>query len=515
MILFGLSLCAILTSAHNHYSECFNNTNCEKYYDEKIYCYAGTCTDRCPPGYIQVNTDDGWHFECVCDGKEGFVHNEYFGGEFMNLNISKCKCNRDFCFVVVYAEGIGYTDGLIPYGAPPNCKIDLENIPPVLTRFVFYMVLIMLAMLMLIHCRSTSGTVYDFHRYYGIYVLGSTMVVVFVQTVYPFTAGFTRTMAFGIIAHNSAEWNLLLRLEYGKTSQVRNSSNVCIVIYYIILLLAIAFLRLDLLLYAAMIQGGFLDWTFVVFIFTARKALENGNQSFHPCFKSKYGEFVCGYGIGAIFHLLTVEVLFAGFILNDATLIGAGGFLLVPTFVFYMAWVIGQERLIIFCGPSVFMNYVKAGMSSTKFLIVPFKHTTRTVDILWKRFVGEGYAPAPVHHVDVEMESLEVEQVDDGKVEQVDSVSIVEVEDTSAKGSFGFSTSGKFEVEDCASFKFGVSDYVRQCATFDCCCGKVNVPLYWVAAFISITINTIILIQLPVWKPAEGKCNTGYDFGAW
>lgn len=495
------------------YVECFDHETCEHNYDTKIYCYVGTCTDRCPPGYKQVNTDSGWDFECKCWSKKGLVGNSTFPHPFANLSIPMCKCDKPYCFVTVYSVGIGYTDGLVPNGSPPNCKVKLDEIPAILTQFATYMILIMMIILMFIHCRSSSGIVYDFHRYYGIYVLGSTMVIVFVQTVYPFTAGFTRTMAFGIIAHNSAEWNILLRLQYGKASHVRNSTNVCLIMYYLILLFSMAFLRLDHLLFFAMVQGGFLDWSFVWFIFAARKTIiasDSDERVVCQCCKAEYATFVCWFGFAAITHLLSVEILFAGFILNKPVLIGAGGFLLVPMFMFYTIWVFRQEGLLIFCGPSVFMNYVKNGISASeasKFLIVPFKHTTRTVDILWKRFVGEGYIP--VNKVDVEMEQLDVEWKEVGREnpERTDG-------DASAKGTIAFSTSGKFEVEDCESFKFGINDRVRKCPQFECCLRKISIPCYWVAAFICISINTVALINLPMLQAAHG-CPPGYGVGAW
>merc|ERR1719427_2123137 len=180
--------------------------------------------------------------------------------------------------------------------------------------------------------------------------------------------------------------------------------------YFVMMLLAMSVLRLDHLLYFSMVQGGFLDWTFVCFILAAQNTVKKSGtdpQYIHQCCKDEYSRFVCWYGFGAIFHLMSVEILFAGFILNNALLIGLGGFFLLPTFLFYTIWVFGQERLMVFFGPSVFMNYVKGGdfsESVPKFQMVPFKHTTRTVDILWKRLVGEGCGP--IQKVGVEMEPL-------------------------------------------------------------------------------------------------------------
>jgi len=498
------------------YVECFTDQDCMTYYPEndKNYCYVGTCTNRCPPGYKQVSTGDNFIFECECDEEKGIVADSNFSDAF--ANVTKCKCDKAYCFVTVYSTGIGYTDGLIPNGAPPNCKVKLDEIPSVLTQFSFYLVLVSMLIFLLIHCRSASVVIYDFHRYYGLYVLGSMMVIVFVQTVYPFTAGFTRTMAFGIVAHNSMEWNILVRLQYGKTAYVRNSSNICLIMYYVIMLLAMSVLRLDHLLYFSMIQGGFLDWTFVCFICAARKTAYDGDthqQYLHQCFKDEYSRFVCWFGFGAIFHLISVEILFAGFILNDAMLIGLGGFFLLPMFFFYTIWVFGQERLMVFCGPRVFMNYVKDGISksTTKYRIVPFKHTTHAVDILWKRFVGEGYGP--VHKTGVEMEPLHSVQVERWGNEKGAQDELADA-DSSVQVITG-STCGNFEVEDCESFKFGIND---QCCCCKCprvpCCCRIWIPLYWVIALICISVNAGVLIQLPTWKSADG-CNEGYDYGAW
>jgi len=496
------------------YVECLTDKDCIDNYPEndKNYCYVGTCTSRCPPGYKQVSTGNSTTFACECDEEKGLVNNSNFGDAFANLD--KCKCDRAYCFVTVYSTGIGYTDGLVPNGAPPNCKIQLDEIPHVLTQFSFYLVVGTMIIFMFIHCRSTSGVIYDFHRYYGLYVLGSTLVIVFVDTVYPFTAGFTRTMAFGIVAHNSMEWNILLRLQYGKTAYIRNSSNVCLVMYYVIMLLAMSVLQLDHLLYFAMVQGGFLDWTFFCFIFAARKTIKDRDTHElypHECCENEYCRFVFWFGFGAIFHLLSVEILFAGFILNNAVLIGLGGFFLLPMFFFYTIWVFGQDRLMVFCGPSVFMNYVIQRISDAppKFQIVPFKHTTRTADILWKRLVGEGYGP--INKVDVEMVPSEVERGSNDK----DALNELPALDALAHDITGSSRSGTFEVDDCENFKFGIDD---QCCGCSCpkvpCCCNYHIPLYWVIAFICISVNAGILIQLPKWVHAE-DCNEGYDYGAW
>lgn len=367
------------------------------------------------------------------------------------------------------------------------------------------MVLIMMIIFLFIHCRSSSGVVYDFHRYYGLYVLGSIFVVVFVQSVHPFTVGFTRSMAFGIITHNSAEWNILLRLYYGKSAHVRNYTNVILVMYYIILLLAMAFLRLDHLLYFSMVQGGFLDWSFVWFIVAARRTINASNEKVHDCecCSSQYSTFASWFGLGAITHLLSVEILFAGFILNNSTLIGVGGFFLVPMFLFYTIWVFGQDRLMIFCGPSLFMDYVRnlaLRSNVATFFIVPFRHTTRTVDVFWERFVGEGYSP--VHSVDVEMQSV-------GNAEK-------KAGDVDASGVDSESQTGrKSGVEDCESFTFGIIDEVEKIPQCGCCCCKCPIPLYLVLALVCIIINTGVLINLPLWLTTKPGCDDGYKYGAW
>jgi len=498
MILFGLSLCTLVTFAfmyEGEYVECFTDDDCMENFPENDnnYCYVGTCTNRCPPGYNQTSTRDNYIFQCECDGENGLVPDGNFTGAFENIN--KCKCDKPYCLVTVYSTGIGYTDGLIPKGAPPNCKIVSDDIPQILTQFAFYLVIVSMGLFLFIHCRSASSVVYDFHRYYGLYVLGSILVIVFVQTVYPFTAGFTRTMTFGIVAHNSMEWNILVRLQYGKTAHVRNAANIVLVLYFVIMLFAMSVLRLDHLLYFSMVQGGFLDWAFVCFIGAAQNTVEKSDtqgQYFQTCCKSEYSRFAFWFGLGAIFHLLSVEILFAGFILNNAELIGLGGFFLLPMFGFYTIWVFGQERIMIFCGPSVFMQYEqnKNLCAASNLKIVPYKHTTRVVDILWKRLVGEGYGP-------IQMESLDDEQV--GREEDVPK---------------GLQTSGVFEVEDPELFKFGIDDECCgcKCPKVPCCCNRI--PLYWIIALICISVNAGIFMLLPMLVSTEG-CNEGYDYGAW
>jgi len=500
MILFGLSLCTLVTFAFMYkgeYVECFTYKDCQAKYEDsdKDYCYVGHCTNRCPPGYNQSSTGGDLRFQCQCDEENGLVPNGNFTDAF--VNITKCKCNEPYCFVTVYSTGIGYVDGLIPKGAPPNCKVVLDEIPAVLTQFAFYLVIVTMGLFLFLHTRSASSLIYDFHRYYGLYVLGSILVIVFVQTVNPFTAGFTRSMTFGIVAHNSMEWNILLRLQYGKTAYVRNSANIVLLCYFVIMLFAMSVLRLDHLLYFSMVQGGFLDWTFVCFIFAARNTVQNSvpqTEYDHQCIKKEYPRFAFWYGLGAILHLLSVEILFAGFILNNAQLIGLGGFFLVPMFGFYTIWVFGQERLMIFCGPLVFMQYEK-GISETEpptLKLAPYRHTSRVVDVLWKRFVGEASKP------------IELKSLDDDK-----QVGIQEPVEKCGP------TGGVFEVEDPELFKFGIDDACCGCTCprIPCCCSNYF-PCYWILAFICISVNAGIFMMLPMMVSTEG-CNTGYDYGAW
>jgi len=498
MILFGLSLCTLVTFAYMYkgeYVECFTDDDCIKQFPEndKNYCYVGTCTDKCPPGYDQVSTGNDFVFQCICDEEKGLVPNGNFTDAF--VNITKCKCDKPYCFVTVKSTGIGYTDGLIPKGAAPNCKIDVDNIPAVLTQFSFYLVIVTMSILTFIHLRSASGIIYDFHRYYALYVIGSVLVIVFVQTVYPFTAGFTRTMTFGIVAHNSMEWNILVRLQYGKTAYVRNAGSVVLLSYFIIMLFAMSLLRLDHLLYFSMVQGGFLDWTFVCFIGAARNTIKKSDDQppyYHQCCPEQYPRFVFWFGLGAIFHLLSVEILFAGFILNNPTLIGLGGFFLLPMFGFYTMWVFGQERIMIFFGPRSFVQYKQEESDSVpkKLIIEPYQHTSRWIDVLWKRFVGE-YKPL-----------FRNESVDD------EQVGIDEREVTGG-------TQGPFEVQDPELFKFGIDDECCGCTCprIPCCCDNW-IPTYWIIAFICISVNAGIFMMLPIWVSTEG-CIEGYDYGAW
>jgi len=402
--------------------------------------------------------------------------------------------------VKVYAQGIGYTDGLVPYGAPPNCKLDPDNIPKTITEFSKFLVVITLIIFLFVNCRSASGVIYDLHRYYGIYTLGSMLVIVFVSTVTPFTAGFTRTMAFGIMAHNSSEWNILLRLHFGKTAFVRNSTNVCVIIYFILLLLLTAILPLPFLLHFAMLQGGFVDWLLLLFMFVACKSMKkegNWEHVFHRCCKTVYSRFVFWYGFGAFFQLLAVEILFVGFELNNPKLIGAGGFLLLPAFFCYTIWVFGQERYMLFCGPSVFMNYNKN--DKTQSLLIPFKHTTRVADILWNKFVG-GYQP--IKNADLEIELIQSHKNPTNE-DAIAMSSMVQDDERT-----------KFRVEDCESFMFGIHKDVRKCHCGERCACCAWIPLYWVAALLIVIVNVALMIYIPTIHPVHG-CNSGFNYGAW
>jgi len=510
MIIVALGLYALLTTAQDEswqtYYECFTHEQCiEEYEYQKTYCYAGTCTSRCPPGYSQINSGKYRAFTCECNTDKGFQIDGYFGYPFKNLSIPKCNCTKDFCIVTVKATGIGYTDGLVPHGAPPNCKIDTDEIPSVLSTFGFILVLIAMGLFLLINCRSCSAVIYDLHRYFGLYILGSFMVIVFVNTIWPFSAGFTRSMAFGVVAHNSAEWNLLLRLHFGKTAVVRNNTNICLMVYYLILLLATSMLPLRILLYVAMLQGGFLDWTLVFFWITAGSLLKADgglDDIFKCCCKTDYSRFMVFYGIGALLHLLTVQVLFAGFILNDLALISGGGFLLVPTFFFYTIWVYGQERFVLFCGPRLFMNYNTHFDDQPNLLLVPFTHTTRAVDVLWNKLsVYNTHGSEPL-----ELENL----TENTTKKQDDEIKVVDA------GTQGESTN--YVVEDCEDFKFGIHDDVKKCACgkcCPCCCGCTDwIPIYWVGAFLCVSVNVVFLYFFPQLFPQSG-CNTGFDYGAW
>merc|ERR1719320_2032616 len=109
-----------------------------------------------------------------------------------------------------------------------------------------------------------------------------------------------------------------------------------------------------------MIQGGFLDWVLVFFTFVAARRMQKDIKNWQPilrkCFPTTWSCFIFGFGSAAVFHLVTVEVLFTGFILNKPLLIGIGSTFLVPTFFLYTFWAYSEDRLSLICGPTLFMN---------------------------------------------------------------------------------------------------------------------------------------------------------------
>jgi len=494
MFLVAVTLLALLTRAseNNSYVECYTDSDCQDIHD-KPYCYIGTCTTRCPPGYKQTNFGKEPTFRCTCDTDKGYKTKGFFDKPFRA--IPKCKCGRSYCKVTVYAAGVGYTDGLIPYGLPPNCKVKSGEIPGIATQFTFYMVIGTMIIFAFINCRSASGVIYDFHRYIALYVVASIAVIVFVQTVTPFTAGFTRTMGFGVIIHNSAEWNFLLRLHYGKQASVRNCANMCVMLYYVLLLLAMVILPLEFLLYVAMIQGGFLDWTLVFYLCVAQ--MPDGVQNWQPvcnsCFPTSASRFKCWYGFAAIFHLLTVEVLFVGFAMNNPLLIGSGSVLLVPTFLAYTFWAYGEDRVSVLCGPSLVMNYKqKEEGDMTDVTLVPFDHTSRAVDILWQGLVG-GQA----------------------HVKQKESVATDAGGDENETEKLIDRLTSTIDVEDCENFKNGIHEQVSTFACCNCCSCCSWIPCYWALAFLIVVVNATLIIYAPAFLPSSYECISGYEYGAW
>jgi len=495
MIFLTCLLCTVMTTAQ--YVECYNNTDCWKYHEKK-YCYVGMCTDNCPPGYAQQNEGSEPWFTCKCNSSLGFKEDDIFrvfeGHNFTDLAIPKCKCDRRFCVATVYATGIGYTDGLIPKGEPPNCKADPDRIPSVHSLFMFYLVIGTMIVFLFVNCRSSSHVIYDFYRYYAIYILASIAVIVFVQTVYPFSAGFTRTMAFGIMIHNSSEWNLLIRLQYGKTAYPRVGANLCVMVYYVIMLVMMAILPLDALLLFSMIQGGLLDWSLLFFVFVAAKLVKD-DENPQPCLRkccccrTMRSSFICGFGFGALTHLVSVEILFVGFAMNSPGVIGAGAALLVPTFLIYTFWVIGQDLSLFMCGPVLFMNYENRVGETPSFKLVPFMHTTQLVDLCWQRFIGNRY--------DENEHESELRVLVNGE-EVAQPAHAIE------KAKEGV------QIEDPESFKFGIEEN-------DCCCGGLLfswLPIYWLVALAVVTVNACLIMFTPKSTKFEG-CAAGYKYGAW
>jgi len=497
--MLAVSLFAISTLAQSdtngtdYYVECYNNTDCRNYHD-KPYCYVGMCTERCPPGYVQSNYGSEPTFVCNCNTDAGFKVDGYFSSISSDPKIPKCKCSKSYCEVTVYAAGVGYTDGLIPKGSPPNCKKIPDEIPLVLTEFIFFFVIGTMIIFTFINCRSASGVIYDYHRYIALYVIASIAVIVFVQTVTPFTSGFTRSMGFGVIIHNSAEWNFILRLHYGKQASVRNNTNMCVMLYYVLLLIAMVILPLESLLYVAMIQGGFLDWTLVFFLCVGGKRIkdeENWQPICNSCCKTSYSRFSCWFGTAAIFHLLTVQVLFVGFALNNPVLIGFGSLLLVPTFLCYTYWAYGEDRLSLLCGPSLVTDYKVKDNDSM--LLVPFAHTTRTPDVLWQGLLKNRWT---YNGKDVEAS----ENAGNGS----ETVKLIEP------------NTDRIDIQDFESFKFGIDDTVSKCACCSCCAPCCNwIPLYWVGAFVTVVLNATAIIVVPSLTTGKGECITGFEYGAW
>jgi len=496
MLLLAVSLFAISTLASesngtDFYVECYNNTDCMEYHD-KPYCYVGTCTDRCPPGYVQTNYGSEPTFVCNCNTAAGFEVDGYFSSRSTDPEIPKCICTKSYCKVTVYAAGVGYTDGLIPKGSPPNCKSLPDEVPVILTEFTFFFLIGTMIIFTFINCRSASGLIYDFHRYIGLYVIASIAVLVFVQTVTPFTAGFTRSMGFGVIIHNSAEWNFILRLHYGKQAAVRNCTNMCVMLYYVILLIAMVILPLEPLLYVAMIQGGFLDWTLLFFICVGGNRMED-EENWQPvcnyCCKTAYMRFSVWFGLAASLHLLTVQILFVGFALNNPVLIGFGGLLLVPTFFCYTYWAYGEDRLTLLCGPSLVTDYQEKENDSM--MLMPFSHTTRTPDVMWQALVNNRwtYTGKDVEASDIAGDGNETEKLIEPATDRI-------------------------VVQDFESFKFGVDDSISKCCCGGPCCTWI--PLYWLGALIIVILNATAIIVVPsLTAGKEGECISGYDYGAW
>lgn len=508
MALVLIGLCAILTSAQNviydpevkSYVECYNNSNCLESFNKR-YCYIGTCTNECPPGYKQESTGAPPFFTCVCNTQRGFEMDGNFTGFWSGVRIPKCRCaTKAYCEVRVYAVGIGYTDGIVPKGAPPNCKAIQE--PNILTRFTLYMLVGTMIVFAFLNCRSSSSVIYDFHRYIGLYVIASVAVIVFVQTVHPFSVGFTRTMAFGVIIHNSAEWNLLLRLHFGKSAYVRNASNMCVMFYYVILLIFMVFLPLEPLFWIAMVQGGFLDWTLLFFTFVGARTMTK-EANWQPI-SSKFlstsrRRFLCSYGIAAFFHLATVEVLFVGFAMSYPAISGLGSILLVPTFFLYSYFAYGEDRFSVLCGPGLVLNYKKDGTDSDSFQLTQFEHTTRAVDILWQKFYSDssGLSKKMVGTLTTDTSN---EAGDDNETSEL------------------IKLRNDVVVEDCENFMFGVHKEALKCPTLYSTCPAYLTwcPCYWAWALIIVTLNATLIIYAPLLLNRRIKdCSSGFDYGAW
>jgi len=507
MLLLAVSLFAISTLAQSEtngtvssYVECYVNSDCTNYreYSDKPYCYNGMCTNMCPPGYVQQNYGSEPTFVCNCDTAKGFKVAGYFPNitNSTDARVPKCRCDQSYCQVLIYATGVGYVNGLIPNGRPPNCKSIPDEIPLVVTEFIFYFLIGTMIIFTVINFRSTSSVIYDFHRYIGIYVVASIAVIVFVQTVQPFTAGFTRSMGFGVIIHNSAEWNFLLRLQYGKQVTVRNSQNMCVMFYYVVLLIAMAVLPLELLFYIAMIQGGFLDWSLLFFLIVGGKRMyvkneDNWQPILNNCCKTTFSRFVVWYGLAAFFHLATVEILFVGFALNMPALIGLGSLLLVPTFFCYTYWAYGEDRSTLLCGPSVVMEYEEKKLLPTgnSMTLVPYAHTTRLSDIVWQGLVKNRWTTS-------DSNAGASDNAGDGN----ETEKLVEP------------VTDRIVIQDYENFKFGAK-LTKKCPIGPSWLSWI--PLYWVAALHIVIINAGIILSVPSLIQQPGECISGYEYGAW
>lgn len=492
MFFFAFYLCIAITIAADHtelndpFIECYNDTDCIQYH-KKFYCYAGLCTDICPPGYIANHHKSEPTFTCDCDPYSNFVKIGVFTGDFLNLSIPKCMCKpasrlNPFCNVTVWSQGIGYTDGLVPKGSPPNCKLKVVKPPEFASTFALILLVATSVIFLYVNCQSCSWIIYDFHRYTALYILATIPLIVFVQTVQPFGAGFTRSMGFGVIIHNSAEWNLLIRLQYGKTIGPRSCANLCVMWYYIILLIAIVVLPLHVLLFVGMVQGGFLDFALLYVTCVGGKAIKEGKKNTSAVFRSWCPtarlSFQWGFGSAAAYHLLTVEILFTGFVLNKSKLIGAGATLLIPSFLIYTLWASTEDRTTRCCGPSFLMNYEKKG---DRFFLKRYNHTTNISDLGWDMFIEDRY------HTNMEDIELLESSGDNTKV-------------ASKREEENY-------IEDYENFMFGIGD--------ECYCGRLLcniIPIYWIAALLTIIANGALIYFA---QYTQNGCEPGYAYGVW
>merc|ERR1719245_1134142 len=84
------------------------------------------------------------------------------------------------------------------------------------------------------------------------------------------------------------------------------------------------------------------------------------------------------YTAAASCHLLTVELLFPGFALNNGVFKAAGTVMLLPTFVFYVAWAFAQTGNLACLGPDAEINYNESYYEGEKqeTILVPIDTTT-------------------------------------------------------------------------------------------------------------------------------------------